>query len=418
MVSPFLRIPMSFSINRLTALAVICYIDLLFFPYYQVIIIPYSLPVAVIGLLECRRIIMPPKTKNMLIITSLFMSLSVTASLFLPESSDYIVENIKRLFQFSTSFLYFFFFYNVARRYKLENYLLITSVFFLVYFLLWALFFVHDPLAVNSLMSSLYGRLVTSSANVAMHGRFAYLFTDPNTAGYFLLIAVLPWLHVARNFILRVIIIVLSSLAILFLASRGVIISLILAVCLWAIPLRAILLRFRKSDFKKTLKYMPFVFIAFVIFTFMVPRIFGDLALFISSIERISSLDGIQQGGLRFPIWSSYVTSLTPLPIGRGYMFKTQFAGLFIPHSDLLRLLYSYGFIVATLFLSWFLRSGRKYPLLLVPALMAFGINTLIDEQKLFALFLGTLGVLIGIRQRDSDSTTNTLSINKICDES
>ena len=222
---------------------------------------------------------MPPKTKNMLIITSLFMSLSVTASLFLPESSDYIVENIKRLFQFSTSFLYFFFFYNVARRYKLENYLLITSVFFLVYFLLWALFFVHDPLAVNSLMSSLYGRLVTSSANVAMHGRFAYLFTDPNTAGYFLLIAVLPWLHVARNFILRVIIIVLSSLAILFLASRGVIISLILAVCLWAIPLRAILLRFRKSDFKKTLKYMPFVFIAFVIFTFMVPRIFGDLAL-------------------------------------------------------------------------------------------------------------------------------------------
>ena len=79
MVSPFLRIPMSFSINRLTALAVICYIDLLFFPYYQVIIIPYSLPVAVIGLLECRRIIVPPKTKNMLIITSLFMSLSVTA---------------------------------------------------------------------------------------------------------------------------------------------------------------------------------------------------------------------------------------------------------------------------------------------------------------------------------------------------
>ena len=45
-------------------------------------------------------------------------------------------------------------------------------------------------------------------------------------------------------------------------------------------------------------------------------------------------------------------------------MFKTQFAGLFIPHSDLLRLLYSYGFIVATLFLSWFLRSGRKYPAL------------------------------------------------------
>ena len=139
------------------------------------------------------------------------------------------------------------------------------------------------------------------------------------------------------------------------LASRGVIISLILAVCLWAIPLRAILLRFRKSiqeDF-----FMPFVFMAFVIFTFMVHRILGDLALFISSNERISSLDGIQQGGLRFPIWSSYVTSLTPLPIGRGYMFKTQFAGLFIPHSDLLRLLYSYGFIVATLFLSWFLRS-------------------------------------------------------------
>ena len=211
-------------------------------------------------------------------------------------------------------------------------------------------------------MSSLYGRLVTSSANVAMHGRFAYLFTDPNTAGYFLLIAVLPLaVHVARNFILRVIIIVLSSLAILFLASRGVIIFSYSCCLSMGNSLRAILLRFRKSDFKKTLKYMPFVFIAFVIFTFMVPRIFGDLALFISSIERISSLDGIQQGGLRFPIWSSYVTSLTPLPIGRGYMFKTQFAGLFIPHSDLLRLLYSYGFIVATLFLSWFLRSGRKY---------------------------------------------------------
>ena len=110
------------------------------------------------------------------------------------------------------------------------------------------------------------------------------------------------------------------------------------------------------------------------------------------------------------------MTSLTPLPIGRGYKFKTQFAGLFIPHSDLLRLLYSYGFIVATLFLSWF--SGLAVSTSALGASFdGLCINTLIDEQN-FLLYSLVLSSINRIRQRDSDSTTNTLSINKICDES
>lgn len=409
--------------GRLTALAIICYVDLLFFPYFQKIIIPFSLPIALMGLLACRRITFPPQWTNILMLVGLFMVVSVTASLFLPQSSPYLIENIKRMLQFFTSFFYFMLFYHVARHSRIEKILVIISVLFLVYFASWLIFFIYDPLAVNSLLASLYGRLVTSSDVVAMHTRFAYFFTDPNTAGYFLLIAVLPWLLVVRSYIFKVSIIATCAVAVIFLGSRGALLALILAVGLWANPLRAIFraifLRFTERDFKEVLKFVFVAIIVGVVFATTLPRIFSDLPVFVRVIERVSNVEAFQTGGSRFAIWTAYAGSLMPLPIGRGYMFDTIYGGRFFPHSDFLRMVYSYGFIVAVLFVAWILRLGCRYPLLVVPALMAFGINSLIDEQKLFAVFLATLGVFVGMQQRYFDlksrSGTSKITINVSC---
>lgn len=405
--------------GRLTALAIICYVDLLFFPYFQKIIIPFSLPIAIMGLLACRRIKFPPQETNILMLVGLFMVVSVTASLFLPQSSPYLIENIKRMLQFFASFFYFMLFYHVARHSRIENILVIISVLFLVYFTSWLICFIYDPLAVNSLLASLYGRLVTSSDVVAMHTRFAYLFTDPNTAAYFLLIAVLPWLLVVRSYIFKIFIITTCAVAVIFLGSRGALLALILAVGLWVNPLRAIFLRFTVRDFKEVLKFVFVASIVGVVFAITLPRIFSDLPVFVRVIERVFNIEAFQTGGSRFAIWTEYAGSLMPLPIGRGFMFDTIYGGRFFPHSDFLRMVYSYGFIVAVLFVAWILRLGWRYPLLVVPALMAFSINSLIDEQKLFAVFLATLGVFVGMQQRYFDlksrSGTSNVTINVSC---
>ena len=64
-------------------------------------------------------------------------------------------------------------------------------------------------------------------------------------------------------------------------------------------------------------------------------------------------------------------------------------------HSDHFRFLYGYGFLAwgGTVYLLFRDMLGRAAPFA-IPALVAFSINSLVDEQKLFCLFLCALGVI------------------------
>lgn len=387
-------------------LAVLAYIDLLLFPYFQAIIIPLSLPLILAGTVVIGKATFPPKTKTPLVVLAFFMVVSMAIGFLLPHSANYAVENIKRVIQFLTSFLYLSFFFTVARQYPIENALRIISSAFLVYFTVLLAWFFFDPVSVNAMMNQVYGRLVTAEEIALMHFRFAYLFNDPNTAGYFLLIAVLPWLVLYKSMVARAVMVALCVAVAVFIQSRGVLLALILAVLLWLFPWRWLVLSFHVRDLWGIGKLSVVSTSIGIIATFFVVKYFGDIPIFDMSLDRISDAESYQSGGSRFDIWKRYATALIPLPIGSGYMFDTVH-GQFFPHSDLLRLIYSYGIVAAGLFMWWLVRTGWKYPLVLMPALMAFSVNTLIDEQKLFALFLATLGVFLGIYERNAVHRAN-----------
>ena len=77
-----------------------------------------------------------------------------------------------------------------------------------------------------------------------------------------------------------------------------------------------------------------------------------------------------------------------PFLWGEGYVLIRN-GTWFRPHSDILRMLYSYGILAFALYGYMFRRclTSRGF-INFLPAFMAFAVNSLLDDQKLFALFL------------------------------
>lgn len=383
-------------------LAILVYIDLLFFPYFQTVIMPFSLPVVGI-VIATGKMKFPYLFKRFFFLVATLMLFSLLFGYFLPQSAPYIVENFKRIIQFLSSFVYLIFFFCVARQHKIEKHLRTISLIFIAYFSMLAAWSFFDPELVRGTIENIYGRLVISESVYLQHLRFSYIFNDPNTAGYFLMIAVLPWFPFWESMTVRSILVYFCFANAFLIQSRGAMLSLALALLLWVFPRDWVRLKIRKMDVWNILRISAafLVVSSIVIFVFFptIAPVIVDNKIFGFGSERLSTSQYDEGTGIRFDIWQGYTTSLLPLPIGIGYMFKIQ-GREFFPHSDLLRFTYSYGFIAAGLFVRWFLRSSFHYPLIFIPALVPFMINSLIDEQKLFGLFLATLGVLLGINQR------------------
>ena len=386
--------------NRLLLLiAVFVYIDLLFLPYFQAVIMPVSLPLVFGALLWFGHLRIRSRFFTPFLILSGLLMTSYLIGLFVPQAAPYMAENLKRVIQFLTSFFYLFFFYRVAMTIAIEQYLKRIAVVFLIYFMILVLLFANDPDFVNSLMRDLYGRLVTDSEVARIHLRFAYLFSDPNTAGYFVSIAVLPWLMVFKKRLFKVVVITACIVAVVLVQSRGALLGLMFAILYWGLPWHWFKYGVNRREFTSYFGISIFmVTIGVVALFYFFPNL-NDIPLYDISINRVTDSESYIKGGSRFEIWTKYVTILPVSPIGIGYMFDTE-AGKFFPHSDFFRFFYSYGYIAAFVVTFWLARETRHFPLLLFPALLAFFVNTLIDEQKLFGLFLATLGVMYGMSYR------------------
>jgi hypothetical protein len=131
----------------------------------------------------------------------------------------------------------------------------------------------------------------------------------------------------------------------------------------------------------------------FFFFYLILENIAKDDIILKYAFERIFNSDDTSKGGFRFEIWKSVITQMIPMPIGIGYNLVVGNASIGSPHSDFLRLVYSYGFISSFAVFSFLFRKLKNLEALIIPAIIAFSINTLIDEQKVFALFLVFLAI-------------------------
>jgi len=379
-------------------------LDLLLLPYFQLVILPFSLPLLFLAVLVLDTRI---RTDSYVLLFGVLVAgavLSVGVSYFANYSSEYLTENTKRLFQVLSTFVYFFYFRWVASRVPVDVRPVLRV--FLAWFWILSIAFVLRPGATGDFIRVVYGRLVISEETLAEHLRFSYLFTDPNTAAYFLLVAASGLLMSSRS--LRSQLVLLASLApLVFLTqSRGALVAYALVGLLTVYPpqrLARVFLSVRRAG----ILLLVAASLAAVLIYF---KVSGNENFEIAKLayERLfeASSEQYATGGSRLYIWERFWTSHLPLPLGTGYVLEV--AGVAQgPHSDVLRFTYSYGLISLGAILVFFFRRTLAFPALILPALMAFLINTLIDDQKLVALFLALLGICIGTEERLKAAATS-----------
>ncbi|WP_422484799.1 hypothetical protein [Gudongella sp. DL1XJH-153] len=377
------------SIDIVKIVAYIVLFDILFMPYFPYFIMPMSLPLVALMLLRYGKI-----TNNIYLklfsIIAVTIFISVFTSIVIGRSTEIIVENMKRAFQLLTTFAYFFYYQETLKRRDI-NIKKILMLFVIYQFVLSILFFI-DPNYIVDLKNILYKSSSYAAENVLIYLRYSYMFVDPNTAAYFFLIVVFfvysrYEISTINNFA-----VIIATVVLLFsFQSNGAILATIAGVFLNILLDKKLL---KNKTWKSVIKLLFLAFIAIVFINAVFPELWSTtidvIDRYIYRYERT-----VTSGNPRVGIYMRAISNLFPFLFGQGYTLFVQ-GEFFKPHSDHLRLIYSYGLVAyfSTVFFLFKNIFKKKY-LFIIPAITAFTINTLVDEQKLFALFLILLAFAI-----------------------
>ena len=357
-------------------------LDITIFPYFKYFIIPFSLPVVLFLILFIKT--EKDKYYHYFLLISICVGLSLIASYLISPYNAYAIDNTKRAFQLVLTFSYFFYFKWAASKVKI-NYLYPLFVYVVVNGIL-AHFFILYPIDTMELIRYFYGRLVTDQSIVLSHFRFAFYFADPNTASYFYLIAIsLLLVKLRRQPVVYTILVSVSILIIYISQSHG---------ALAILPL-VIFFSYFKINKNMTISDLRYQFLQFLLIIFISSALFllyiyaFDSSIVLQkSYARLFDNNSYVGGGHRFKIWIQGLEFFNPLPIGRGYSLCCIDNDLYFPHTDILGILYRYGFIALVIMVIFFFGGLHVSLSLLLPSAAAFSINSLVDEQKLFSLFL------------------------------
>jgi hypothetical protein len=220
------------------------------------------------------------------------------------------------------------------------------------------------------------------------HRRFTYTFTDPNTAAYFYLIATISYISFYKENIYEIVaMLFFTGITVVATQSVGAAVAVFATMILYVV--RGI--NFKKIEKKRIFKIISYIIIMIILFSIIIEYVTNiEVAL-----ERYKSRAQSDAVYSRKYIYARVISNITIYPFGRGYTLFIDQSPI-RPHSDHIRIFYSYGLICYILVIYLFFKNifNVKF-LFIIPAFIAFSINSLIDEQKLFALFL----IILAIRQ-------------------
>lgn len=375
-------------------------IDLLILPYFPFFVVPYTLGITVLW--ACYRTrLKVDRELGWFFVLSAMVLLSAAMSVFF-RSHDLVVENIKRAGQLLTSFSYYFYFRWLARSRKFNPMPLLMM--FLCFHAAWTLWFLASPGAASNMASRFYPLAAVSAENNVMFYRFSYLFSDPNTNGFFVAVAGLYLIEFGGlSRLTSAFLALLLSVSAFASGSRGVLVAMVIVCGMMVLRHRRRLLRYALTTTLTTGVILMVAIVGFRYWAnthsekaerFLVTASTAKNRLVGTETESISDvmLHGEKSAGeSRMAIYKWETTHLWPLPLGRGYQIMAG-DDVFRPHSDFFRMVYSYGLIACAVILWFLFRDAANY-YFVIPALLAFGINTLIDEQKLLSIFLVCLAL-------------------------
>lgn len=315
--------------------------------------------------------------------------------------------NLKRTFQIIILFSYLFFITSInINREVIQKLLSVFVLWYLFLGLLSALdlntyFNIHEMFYGNNTISNTDYYLNYESYNIF---RYRYFFLDANTSIYFFLLITFFLLVNFRGTMKYNIFLHTSNIiAVLLSQSTGAFVTTILFYTFYFF-INPLILRgaiFNKRNAIKVILLLIIVAIAsllsIMIYFYSNNLDLTEVGFLTSGFDRITNNDG----GGRFDKYILMFNDRLPLLWGEGYVLVRNNLW-FRPHSDILRMLYSYGLIAFVLFMYIFRKSfSYKSFLIFLPTFTAFAVNSLLDDQKFFTLFLLLYGMEYeGIRKQ------------------
>lgn len=364
----------------------------------------YSLPFSILAILYFSLRFLRSKTFNRpfilmtlvstLVLSTLFSFLGKESLAFLNNNitTSYIgvqKEDLRRLIYFLISLAIYKSVYSLNLKHNLLAYKSIKYTLMIVIglFLLFGVIFLMDMSFFYSIKNIFFNSDVDLSNNLILLNsgylnRFNFILLDPNNAAYFALMIIF---FIKENFRLNkfencFFIIVMFSTVILTKSSGGVYSLLIYLLINFVVAFKP----------KVKLKSLILWYLTIIIFTliFVIDIYSNNYILnFIFNSSTFQRLSSNSLGG-RSEIYMSILNTLPPI-FGNGYTFIKN-GEYVLPHSDHLRFLYSYGIVSYISLILLFINKryfSLKY-LFLIPAFIAFSINSLIDETRLLYTFI------------------------------
>jgi hypothetical protein len=325
------------------------------------------------------------RTKLLMIIgLTLIGFISVLNGIFVKDILMY-TEDIKRVFQLATTLLFGALLLQVNDR-NLWSMLIILRIFFVWVFLSSLIFLIAPELYV-SINTIMYPEATpTLEENINAY-RFNYFFSDPNSAAYFLCFALCLYIKCEENIFALIFTLIITCIVILLTQSRGGYIGFI---CIF------IYLIMKNGVFKNKLILLGVLIIVLPIIYLTFFDFFWDLFKLYELRVATEEALGTGLGGGRFEKYDYFISNINLLPFGVGYsLFRDGFE--FRPHSDLIRINFSYGYVWFAAFLFFIIPRRKSSFLLFVVFCIPFLINTVIDDYKLFPLYLIILNLLQSI---------------------
>tara|TARA_R110001592_G_scaffold45986_2_gene146680 strand:- start:9335 stop:10489 length:1155 start_codon:yes stop_codon:yes gene_type:complete len=288
-------------------------------------------------------------------------------------------ENIKRFTQISLILSIIFINFKILDYPLVEKMLNKLIVVFLVYLIVLLIVSVSLPQLYLSYMAYLSPNSINMIISNVEVFRFSYIFSDPNTLGYLLVFTAIYSLFYFKNTKFAIIIWLIIFFLILTTQSRGALLALVFTAMMVAIWQS----RFTLS----TLKIIFFSIGLLLIIVFIFQDFF---AVIIDAFEKRSEIEdamGTGMGGGRDKKYVYFINNVNFSLYGVGYSLFID--GIeFRPHSDLIRMGLSYGVFFVLFFFMIFFPYNFKSSSMLLSFMFPFLINTVIDEYRLFGLFV------------------------------
>ena len=375
-------IKLSFEKERLSRILLsFILIDILFLPYFQLILIPLSLPILFFYYIFIGFNINNNLDFKLWIFFLVIVFVSILHGSIYHHLSIFFIDNIKYFLSFLSLIFYIVFFdsKSINLSIKFTNKILKSFVFYISILSILLLFV---PFQVLDFISLIYGRTSSDLDGFLSDLRFKYLFQDPNTLAYFMNLVLGFLLHTHKKSPLLLLLIFLILFNIIMTQSTGGLFSFIFIILIFVYKY-LILLNLRKKILLISSFFLLVIVVSLLIFNFNEKSIF--LKYFLDRIFETD--DRIDSGGGRFAIWSE-LFNLFPYPIGIGYnLFIPELSKIRSPHSDFFGMFFRYGpFSLIPIFFH-FVKIFRSSYYIIIPSLITFFINSLFDDQKLILLF-------------------------------